>query len=129
MEKAAKAGGPMEESQRPNLAESRKDLASQQGKAAEQKKTPQATPPMAGSVTLTPRTASVPARGQAPGSALGGRPAPTYRVRFVLRVVSPEASAAGSGVADRAPPSAKPAESKPAAAPVPTAAPAAAPSK
>jgi hypothetical protein len=138
-EKAAVENRLVEGSQRQNREETRRSLASQKGRAAEQEKTPQATPPMAAKLTLMPSTASASAPGQPPGSALGGQlggqPSPRYRVRFVLRVVSPEPSAAGNALTDRASQSAKPAESKPAdpaAGPVPVAAPAApaaAPSK
>ncbi len=90
---------------------------------------------MAANLMLLPSVASASAPGQPPGSAMGGQPFPAYRVRFVLRVVSPEPSAAGRALTDRASQSVKPAESKPAdpaAGPVPVAAPAApaaAPSK
>jgi hypothetical protein len=104
-EKKATADRPMEESQRQNQADWRTSFGAQKGGAGEDQKMQQAAASL------------------------------TYRVRFVLRVVSPESSAAGSALSDRASQPAKPAEFKPAdpvAAPVPAtppAAPAAAPSK
>jgi hypothetical protein len=63
----------------------------------------------------------------APATVAGAKPLPaclTYRVRFVLRVVPPQPSAAGSTLTDRVSQPAKSTESKPAE-PAPAAAPAA----
>jgi hypothetical protein len=103
----------VDESKRQNLGQSQKSFALKKagGEGFQQK--PQAAPQM--TWVLTPATVA------------GARPLPsTYRVRFVLRVVAPEASTAGEALGDSALQPAKPAESRPAA---PAAAPAAAPSK
>ena len=95
VQKAAVADRPREESQRQNLGEPRKSLASQQGNAAEQEKTPQAAPPTAG-LTLMPSTASVSASGQPPGSA--------WAANWAASPLPPIESASFCGSSRRRPP-------------------------